>query len=519
MGGSDNTLAQLDVNFVQSERLIECSDLDTARPWRSVIDAIPGMAWRAEGDGTNAYHNQAILDYSGFTREEALAAGWSKMIHPQDEHRYSEAWSRTVLAGIPFECEFRLRRSDGCFRWCLNRAQPRHDAGGRVVEWYGTNTDIHDRIMAEQALGRNEAYLSETLRLNRTGTFGWNASTGEIFYWSDEVYEIFDFDRATKPVLDRVLDRFHPDDIEAVLQRLEIAPKVGSIDFRSRIISGAGITKHIHVTAHPVPNDESDLHFLGAVSDISERIRRDELLVRLQADYAHASRVSLLGELTASIAHEIAQPLSAIAANGEAGQRWLNRDEPNISEVRILTDRIVSNVHRANDIISRVRSLATGSALVREEICLDEVIREALTFLRHDIQVRDAQVRHYPAPNPVLVYADRTQMQQVVVNLVLNAMQALRINADRKIFIQTTPLNGSSVQVSIEDTGTGICPEYLPRLFDSFFTTKPGGMGIGLRLCKSIVEAHDGTIDARNRSDRSGARFEFELPVANSRHP
>jgi PAS domain S-box-containing protein len=255
---------------------------------------------------------------------------------------------------------------------------------------------------------------------------------------------------------------------------------------------------------------------LTGIVDISQRIRAQEMLNRMQADFAHAARVSVLGELTASIAHEVNQPLAAIAANGEVGLRLLARPDPDLAELHELTESVVADARRASDIIARIRTMAAREAPGRELIALDDLIREALLFLRHEVQSRAVAVSHYVAPAAVKVLADRTQLQQVIVNLAVNAMHAMAQagSAERRIAIRTVLIEPAVLRCIVEDSGPGIAPEHLPRLFDSFFTTKQGGMGMGLPICQSIIEVHGGRITAENGGAAGGARFSFTLPVA-----
>jgi C4-dicarboxylate-specific signal transduction histidine kinase len=255
---------------------------------------------------------------------------------------------------------------------------------------------------------------------------------------------------------------------------------------------------------------------LVGVIDVTDRIRAQEMLNRLQADFAHAARVSMLGELTASIAHEVNQPLAAIATNGEAGLRWLARPEPDLMEVRELMREVVADARRAADVIGRVRALATRQLPERALLSLDEVIREALLFLRHEIQSRNVTVSHHAAPEAPAIVGDRTQLQQVIVNLAVNAMQAMA-SADcsgRRISIHTAMPDAAMLCCRVEDTGPGLPPEHVDRLFEGFFTTKDGGMGMGLPISRSIIEAHGGTITAETRAAGRGACFSFTLPVA-----
>ena len=252
---------------------------------------------------------------------------------------------------------------------------------------------------------------------------------------------------------------------------------------------------------------------LVGVIDLTKQVRAEEELQRLRADFAHAARISMLGELTASIAHEVNQPLAAIAAGGEASLRWLARPTPDVDEVRELTKRVVADARRASDIIARIRAMATRRAPEQTLLSLDDVIREALLFLRHEVQSRGVAVSHFPALGPQKVLADRTQLQQVIVNLAVNAMQAMAQagSTNRNISIRTVAHDPATLRCSVEDSGPGIEPQHVARLFDSFFTTKDGGMGMGLRICRSVIEAHGGRIAADNVVARRRSIF-FHAP-------
>lgn len=254
--------------------------------------------------------------------------------------------------------------------------------------------------------------------------------------------------------------------------------------------------------------------------DISARVRAQEMLNRVQADFAHAARVSMLGELTASIAHEVNQPLTAIGVNARTSLRWLNRAEPDVAQARALAEHIVADVRRAADIVARIRSMAAGQAPVYAPLLVDDVVREALLFLRHEAQARSATVIHDPAPGAPQVLGDRTQLQQVIVNLLVNSMQAMaHAESPRRRITVRTVADPATVRCSVEDSGPGIKPEDLSRLFQSFFTTKQEGMGMGLPICRSIIEAHGGSIDADNQGPDGGARFSVTLPAAPCAEP
>lgn len=267
------------------------------------------------------------------------------------------------------------------------------------------------------------------------------------------------------------------------------------------------------------PASDPTISLVG-LTDISQRIRAQERLQQVQADFAHAARVSVLGELTASIAHEINQPLAAIAANGGAGLRWLDRPNPDLTEVRELTESIVADTQRAAAIIARIRAMAARREPEQALVSLDDIIREALLFLRQEVQARAVTVSHYPAQAAPQVFGDRTQLQQVIVNLAINAMQAMTHSGGmpRRIRISTGVPDPATLSCTVEDSGPGVRPEHLSRLFESFFTTKEGGMGMGLPICRSIIEAHGGRIEADNGGAEGGARFSFTLPAASGPH-
>ncbi|WP_246820596.1 sensor histidine kinase [Bradyrhizobium iriomotense] len=256
-----------------------------------------------------------------------------------------------------------------------------------------------------------------------------------------------------------------------------------------------------------------------AVIDITERNRAQEMLQRVQSDFAHAARVSMLGELTASITHEVNQPLAAIAANADAGLRWLETAQPEIDRARESIRWIMEDAHRAANVTARIRSMAAHRPPERNLISLDEIIREALLFIRYELQARSVTAVHNASAEPAIVLADRTQLQQVIVNLAINAAQALaqRDCSRRKITIQTIVAD-DKITCIVEDSGPGIHPDHFAHLFDSFFTTKQEGMGMGLPICRSIVEAHSGHIRAENVDLSGGARFSFTLLFRTGSH-
>lgn len=322
------------------------------------------------------------------------------------------------------------------------------------------------------------------------------------------------FGRGDKAELLAPLDTFWPEESNHVYAASVLAAVSGKPSYATecKLRTLDGRVFDALFTACFAPEAVANGKLMIGVIDISERVRAQEMLQRVQADFAHAARVSMLGELTASIAHEVNQPLAAIATNASAGLRWLDRPEPDVAEVRALIGRVAADARRAADVIARIRDMASHRTPERTEISVNGMIEEACVFLRHELQAQNVALsldleRALP---PVL--GDRTQLQQVVVNLAVNAAQAMAQSVGPRRLTISSAQTKDMVEVIFTDTGPGLRPEHAPRLFESFFTTKTSGMGMGLPICRSILEAHGGEISARN-GDEGGAVFVFTLPA------
>jgi C4-dicarboxylate-specific signal transduction histidine kinase len=268
--------------------------------------------------------------------------------------------------------------------------------------------------------------------------------------------------------------------------------------------------------AMPYPSTfgTTDMMLAGFVDD-TDRLLAQEELHQVQSEFARAARISTLGELTASIAHEVNQPLTAITTNSETALRWLERPEPNVAKARQLAQRVVEDARRAAAIITRVTAMASGRVPQLTALSLHDVINDTVTFLSSEIGAMNVSISLDLVPTLPKVNGDRIQLQQVVVNLVINAAQAMtHANAARRIIsIQTMLIDERTIGCAVEDTGPGIDPQHFNHLFDSFYTTKDFGMGLGLPVSRSIIEAHHGELHADNKSKLGGARFIFTLPV------
>jgi signal transduction histidine kinase/FixJ family two-component response regulator len=375
--------------------------------------------------------------------------------------------------------------------------------------------DRAQRKRAEDALRRSEMYLAEAQRLSHTGSFGWEILSGEI-YWSDETYRIFEIEPTIKPTVQIALERTHPDDrpyLREVIERVALERRSFSAEHRLRMPDGS--VKHVQIVArHAASEDPERVLFIGAVTDITERKRAEqqrERLRQLEGDLAHINRVSTMGELAASLAHEIKQPIAAIATKASAVLRWLHREPPEIEEACQSASSIINDSDRAVHIVDRNRALYSRETTQRELIDLNEIIREMVDMLRdtayrHSISIRSDLDAALPAVN-----ADRVQLQQVLMNLMLNGIEAMKEESG-ELSVTSTRTEDGELLIAVSDCGIGL-PEAGPeRIFEAFFTTKPNGTGMGLSISRRIIESHGGRLWASANAGR-GATFQFALPM------
>jgi signal transduction histidine kinase/GAF domain-containing protein len=367
-------------------------------------------------------------------------------------------------------------------------------------------------------LQRNEAFLAEGQRMSRTGSWHWNVSSGAVI-WSEEHYRIFDRDpHAPVPTFETFLESVHPEDRAFIQQKAELAVRTGSrFDFDFRIILRNGSLKYLHGVGRPVAGKaEGTIEYIGATMDVTERKQREEALRDAQTDLVHVTRLTTMGELTASIAHEVSQPLTAIVTTAETSLLWLERDPPNLDRVRRCAERIIRDGHHAGDVIRSIRGMVRKSSPEMMPLDINGVIENVLELMRGELRRHEVSLSLEVefGDRPAHVVGDRVQLQQVIVNLVMNGIEAMSAIRDRPRILRVSASRDGhgNVLVAVEDAGVGLDPEKLNHIFEPLFTTKPEGMGMGLSICRSIVEAHGGELQASPRSPH-GSLFRFTLPA------
>jgi PAS domain S-box-containing protein len=366
----------------------------------------------------------------------------------------------------------------------------------------------------ESVLRHSEMYLAEAQRLSQTGSFGWDVSSGEIL-WSEESFRIYGYDKVPSVTVDMLLQRVHPEDRGLVQRTIDRASSDGKdFDYEYRLQMPDGSIKHIHVVAHAIGDHGKQPEFIGALMDVTAAKQAGEELRKTQTELAHVMRVTTLAELTASIAHEVNQPLAAVVTNAEACLRWLDRGTPNLDEARRAVEWIIKDGNRAAEVIRHVRALTHKTDTQQAPLDLNDVVNEVIALVQPELFSHRVSLRTEFAPALPVVLADRVQLQQVIINLVMNGIEAMQPVTDRprQLVIRSDQDEARQILVTVEDCGVGISAESADRLFNAFFTTKSNGMGMGLSICRSIIEAHGGRMSAANNAG-PGATFQFTLPV------
>jgi PAS domain S-box-containing protein len=478
-----------------------------------IANAIPTLIHVLRTDGSVLYVNQAVLAYTGLTLEDVRKDDYrARFFHPEDVERLREERREALRRALPFENEQRVLGKDGVYRWFQIRYNPLLDEQGRIDRWYAAAFDIEERKRAEAQVEQAYLRLAEAQRLSKTGSFITDLLVDD-HNWSEELYRIFEFDPATRITHEAIRTVVHPEDLpiyEAAFKHT-VDGLDGDLELTYRIITSAGNVKHVHAVAHVMETVAGRPVFIGAVQDITESKTSQEALTRARSELAHMARVTTLSALTASIAHEINQPIAAVITSAGACLRWLNRDQPEVERARETAMRIEDDGKRAAEIITHLKFFYKKDVSPeRELVSVNDVVGEMLVLLRSEADRHSVVMRTDLAADLSSVSADRVQLQQVLMNLMLNGMEAMsERGGELKI---STRREGGEVMVSVSDTGVGMPADKMEEIFNAFFTTKAGGTGMGLAISSTIIESHGGRLWATVNPGR-GATFHFTLPT------
>lgn len=365
----------------------------------------------------------------------------------------------------------------------------------------------------EQELRRTAAFLAQAQHLSSTGSFAWHVSTTNEITWSDELYRIFELDRAAPITTELIRMRVHPEDLAQFDKTVHEARTTGKdFECQYRLLLPDNSIKYLRVVAQATRDQDGQLEYIAAVQDVTERHLSEQAIDKARSEVAHVARVMSLGALTASIAHEVNQPLSGIVTNASTCLRMLDADPANVDGARETARRTIRDARRASDVIVRLRALFGRKDMVAEPVDLNETTKEVIGLLRNELQRNQVAVHAELANDLPRVAADRIQLQQVIFNLIRNAADAMSSVQDRpRQLVIKTENGGDSVCLKVQDTGIGVDPEVVDQLFQPFYTTKNDGMGIGLSVSRSIIDSHNGCLWA-TRNDGPGATFSFCLP-------
>ncbi len=486
------------------------------RELRTLVEAIPAYVGTALPDGTVDFLSQSWLDYSGQTREEAMGWGWAGAIHPDDVDRQMANWRTALASREPLEQEGRFRNVDGIYRWFLNRNIPLRDEDGSVIKWYGILFDINALKETAHALQMREHQLLGIIET--IPSMLWSTSpTGEPTRNSQRLLEY------VGTPLEEFISRgwvsfIHPDDREETAKAFFRAIDTGgSYNVIHRVRRADGEYRWHQTRGEPLrAPDGKIIQWYGLSIDIDERKRAEDHLRDAHIKLSTASKIATVAELSASIAHELNQPLMAVLGNAQAAKRWLAANPPDLTETNASIERILRDIRSADETMLHIRALFKSQPYEKNDENVLDIIRESLRFVHEDPNKRKVRIDWSIEGSLPPICVDRIQTQQVFINLISNAIEATDGSANTaKILLRAFVIQNREVIVQVIDNGTGL--EDTEKIFDAFMTTKEKGMGIGLAVSRSIVEAHGGRLWAENNPDGSGATFNVALPVSSKR--
>jgi PAS domain S-box-containing protein len=491
---------------------------ERGRQFRKLAENAPDIVMRLDADLRYSYVNPIVEEYTGLAPGALLGKTNQEVgIFEKNAQSWEASLRQVFSTGQTTMKEFTFNTVKG-ERHFESRLVPELGTDGSTKSVLAVTRDITDRRRAEEKLRQSEAYLAEAQRLSHTGS--WAGTMQEILYWSPETFRIFGLDPAKgTPSYDAFAALIHPEDRVRFDQVIEGAVKAKKdFEIEWRIALPNATLRNLHTVGHPIVNEASGaVTLVGTVMDVTERKRTEEERERLrqvQADLAHVTRVTTMGELTASLAHEINQPIAATVTNAGACLRWLAAQPPDLEEARQALGRIVKDGSRAGEVIARIRALVKKSPPQQDRLDINETIQEIILLTDTEVHRNRISLQTQLANDLPPILGDRIQLQQVVLNLIKNAVEAMSAVNDgpRELRVSSGKDESKGVLVVVRDSGPGLDPKALAHLFDTFYTTKPEGMGMGLAISRSIIEAHGGRLWA-TPNEPHGAVFQFTLPA------
>jgi PAS domain S-box-containing protein len=483
--------------------------------FRIVADAAPVLIWMSGVDKLCNFFNKPWLEFTGRTLEEELGEGWAEGVHRDDLQKCLQVYTSAFDLRRPFVMQYRLRRHDGDYRWISDQGVPRYDAQGKFTGYIGSCVDVTELTTKDEALRESEERMRLATEAANLGIWEWDLRTNEILA-TNARRGLLGWPASGNVTFEDFISRVHPEDRSRLRQTIRDAiHDVKDYESEYRLVLPDGIVRWMS-TRGSVHFDDSGkpARVLGISIDITARKQAELDAQRDRSELSHLSRVALMGEMSASIAHELNQPLSGILSNAAAGQRFIDRGNVDLCEVRELLGDIISDGRRASDVVRGIRGMVKKEQITRRSVDLNEVVIDAVRMASADALLHSCQLETSLAANLPAINGDPVQLQQVLLNLMINAFDAMRDTpvSSRRVVIATQPIGDHTVRTCVRDYGVGISKEMQEQVFDPFFSTKNEGLGMGLSIVRSIVESHGGTITAENADD-GGARFHFVLPV------
>ncbi|TIU42180.1 MAG: PAS domain S-box protein [Mesorhizobium sp.] len=481
---------------------------------RLAMDSIDGMICLFTPGGVLNGGNRKLLEYFNLPLEEVMKWATNGITHPDDLQHCIESFMASVASGKPYDFETRFRRFDGVFRWFQIRGLPLFNSQGEIIRWYGLLTDIDDRKRAEEKLKHSQMLLAEGQRMSLSGTFSWLVDSDELTF-SEELHRIFGFDTGAQITFEAIQGRVHPDDLPLLAGKMAEVRSGGDnpeYDIRLRMPDGA--IKYLRVIGRLIRSDNGRSECIGAVQDVTQKRLAEQARDELRSELAHVTRVTSLGAMAASIAHEVNQPLSGIVTNASTSLRMLAANPPNLEGARETARRTIRDGNRAADVITRLRALFGKRVPQVEQVDLNEAVREVVAICWSDLLRAGASLKTELAEGLPPVSGDRVQLQQVIMNLLRNSADAVAgIDiASRHVVLTTTAGEEGAVRLSVCDSGIGFRTDDPDRVFDAFYSTKSDGMGIGLSVSRTIIESHGGKLWAE-ANEGPGATFTLSIPA------